>query len=58
MPLGLKLTLVRGSQYYIELCKENFKRIILLNRYYKWEFDQTQQELSLDGPLRKLFKWF
>jgi len=48
MPLGLKLTLAWGSQFYIELYKENFKRLLLLNRY--WEFDQTQQELSLGGP--------
>jgi len=55
MPLGLKLTLARWSQFYFELYKENFKRPLLLNRL--WEFDQTQQELSLGGPLPKLFKW-
>ena len=31
MPLGLKLTSPRGSQFYIELYKENFKRLLLLN---------------------------
>jgi len=41
MPLGSKLTLVWGSQFYIELYEENFKQIILLNRL---EFDKTQQE--------------
>jgi len=45
-----------GSQFYIELFKENFKRLLLLNRL--WEFYQTQQEWSLGGPLPKLFKQF
>ena len=29
MPLGSKLTLPRGSQFYIELYKEKFKRHLL-----------------------------
>ena len=33
MPLGSKLAPPRGSQFYIELYKEKFKRHILLNRY-------------------------
>jgi len=45
-----------GSQFYIELYKENFKRLHFLNR--EWECDQTKQEWSLGGPLPKLFKWF
>jgi len=53
---GVKIELGRGSQFYIELYKEHFKRPLLLNR--KWEFYQTQQELSLSGPLPKIFKWF
>ena len=32
MPLGSKLTPPRGSQFYIELYKEIFKRHLLLNR--------------------------
>jgi len=56
MPLGSKLTPPRGSQFYIELYKENCKQILLLNRL--WEFDETKQEWSLGGPLQKLFKWF
>ena len=32
MPLGSKLTPPRGSQFYIELYKEKFKRHLLLNR--------------------------
>jgi len=44
-----------GSQFYIQLYKEKFKRLLLLNRL--WEFDQTQQEWSLGGPLPKLLKW-
>jgi len=54
MPLGSKLTLPRGSRFYIELYKEKFKRHLLLNRL--WEFDQTGHEWSLGGPLLKLFK--
>jgi len=30
MPLGLKLNLARGSQFFIELYKENFKQLLLL----------------------------
>jgi len=56
MPLGSKLTPPLGSQFYIELYKENFKRHLLLNRL--WEFDETKQEWSLGRPLQKLFKWF
>jgi len=56
MPLGPKSTPDRGSQFNIELYKENFKRLLILNRY--WEFNQAQQEGSLGGPLPKLFKWF
>jgi len=56
MPLGSKLTRPQGSQFYIELYKEKFKQLFLLNRI--WEYDQTQQEWSLGGPLPKLFKWF
>jgi len=56
MTLGSKLTLPRGSQFCIELYKENCKRLLLLNRLL--EFYQTQQEWSLGGPLPKLFKWF
>jgi len=56
MPLGSKLTPPRGSQFYIELYKENFKRHLLLN--HQWECDQTSQECSLGGPLSKLFKLF
>ena len=51
MPLGSKLTPPRGSQFNIELYKEIIKRLLPLNRY--WEFDQTQQEWSLGGPLPK-----
>lgn len=50
------MTPARGSQFYIELYKENFKRHLLLN--YLWEFDQTSQEWSLGGLLSKLFKPF
>ena len=32
MPLGTKLTPPRGSQFYIELYKEKFKRHLLMNR--------------------------
>jgi len=53
---GVKIDPARGSQFHIELYKENFKLLLFLNR--KWEFDQTQQEWSLGGPLSKLFKWF
>ena len=56
MPLGSKLIPTRGSQFYIELYKEKFKRLLLLNLL--WLFVQTQQEWSLGGPLPKLFKWF
>jgi len=56
MPLGSKLTLSWGSQFYIELYKEKFKQLLLLNRL--WEFDQTKPEWSLGSPLLKLFKWF
>jgi len=55
MPLGSKLTPPRGSQYYIELYKENCKQLLLLNRL--WEFIKTKQEWSLGGPLQKLLKW-
>jgi len=55
-PWGQNWPRPRGSQFYIELYKEKFKRLLLLNCL--WDFDQTQQELSLGGPLRKLFKWF
>jgi len=41
MPLGLKLTPLRGSQFYIEFYKEKVKRHLFLNRL--WEFDQIQQ---------------
>jgi len=54
MPLGSKLTMPPGSQFYIELYKENCKRLLLLNRL--WEFDETKQEWSLGGPLHKFFK--
>ena len=47
MPLGLKLTPPRGSQVYIELFKEKFKLLSLVNRLL--EYDQTQQEWSLGG---------
>jgi len=55
-PPGVKIDPARGSQFYIELYKENCKRLLLLNRL--WEFTQTQQEWSLGGPLQKLYKWF
>jgi len=56
MPLGSKLTPPQGSHVYIELYKEKFKQLLLLNR--QWEFDQSVQEWSLGGPLPKSFKWF
>jgi len=51
-----KLTPPRGPQFYIELYKEKFKQLLILNRF--WQFYQTQQEWSLGGPLLKLFKSF
>jgi len=56
MPLGSKLTPLRGSQFYIDVYKENFKWHLLFN--HLWEFDQTSQEWSLGGPLSKMFKPF
>jgi len=52
MPLGSKLTPPRGSQFYIELYRENCKRLLLLNRL--WELDKTQQEWSLGGPFTEI----
>ena len=56
MPLWLKLTPPRVSQFYIELYKEIFKRLLFLNRL--WKIDQSQQDGPLFGPLLKMFKWF
>jgi len=56
MSLGSKLTPPRGSQFNIDLYKENFKRHLLFNHY--WEFDQISQEKNLGCPLSKLFKLF
>jgi len=41
MPLGSKLTQPRGSQFYIELYKKNFKRLLLLNPL--WEFTKLNR---------------
>jgi len=40
MPLGLKLTPPRVSQFYIELYKEIFKRLLFLNRLWKIEVNR------------------
>jgi len=49
MPLGSKFTHPRESKFYIELYKENFKQLLLLNHLL--EFVQTQQESFLGSPL-------
>jgi len=45
MPLGSNLTPPRGSQFYIELYKEKFKRHLLFNPRWK----NNGRELFLDG---------
>jgi len=42
VPLGLKLIPPRVSQFYTELYKNNFERLLFLNR--EWEFGQLEEE--------------
>jgi len=53
---GVKIDPVRGVTILHWNISGNFQTTLFLNRW--WEFDQTQQEWSLCGPLQKLFKWF
>jgi len=41
MPLWSKLTPPRGSQFYIDLYKENFKQHLLFNRL--WDLNKLQR---------------